>query len=284
MIAVATVLAIRFRVSLSIFDTASDVLENTDARQRVLRRRLAGGAGVLRRLRPRPLRRRHRGVPARRQRVVLHRRAGGVSAFLMKFPLSRGFFVLLFAIGVLLLLLGRLLSRRVIQRLRVRGSSTSGSSCRHPGLHRRDLHRAAPRALARLPRDRLPGAARLRRARSRPRAGIPVLGLTDTVREVVDDLRRRHRLLRRRRRELVDRSCAGSRGTSRTTPRPDHRRAQRHRRLQRAHPHPPRGRAAAHAPGSPAVAGGDQQRQARSSTSLGATGHADPGLARPCWP
>ena len=43
--------------------------------QRLLRRHLAGHAGLLRRLRPRRLRRRHRGVQARRQRVLLHRRA-----------------------------------------------------------------------------------------------------------------------------------------------------------------------------------------------------------------
>ena len=42
-------------------------------------------------------------------------------AFLMQYPLSRGFFVLFFPLGVLLLLIGRLISRRIIQRLRVAG-------------------------------------------------------------------------------------------------------------------------------------------------------------------
>jgi exopolysaccharide biosynthesis polyprenyl glycosylphosphotransferase len=39
----------------------------------------------------------------------------------MQYPLSRGFFVLLFPIGVILLVLGRLLARRLLQRFRAAG-------------------------------------------------------------------------------------------------------------------------------------------------------------------
>jgi exopolysaccharide biosynthesis polyprenyl glycosylphosphotransferase len=45
----------------------------------------------------------------------------GVGCYVTRFPLSRGFYVLLFAIGIPLLLLTRLAGRRVIQRLRSRG-------------------------------------------------------------------------------------------------------------------------------------------------------------------
>jgi exopolysaccharide biosynthesis polyprenyl glycosylphosphotransferase len=46
----------------------------------------------------------------------------GVGCFLAKFPLSRGFFLLTFAIGIPLLVLGRLLLRRAVHAARVRGS------------------------------------------------------------------------------------------------------------------------------------------------------------------
>ncbi len=56
-------------------------------------------------------------------RATLTTAAGvGVGAFLLKFPLSRGFFVLAFGVGVPLLLLGRLVLRRAVQGARKRGS------------------------------------------------------------------------------------------------------------------------------------------------------------------
>ena len=59
------------------------------------------------------------------QRVVLGSAffAGtvGISCFLAKYDLSRGFFVLLFAIGIPALLVGRMARRRALTRLRTRG-------------------------------------------------------------------------------------------------------------------------------------------------------------------
>jgi exopolysaccharide biosynthesis polyprenyl glycosylphosphotransferase len=46
----------------------------------------------------------------------------GVGSFLAKFPLSRGFFMLTFVIGIPLLVIGRILLRRAIQAAHVRGS------------------------------------------------------------------------------------------------------------------------------------------------------------------
>jgi exopolysaccharide biosynthesis polyprenyl glycosylphosphotransferase len=48
--------------------------------------------------------------------------AVGISCFLVQFELSRGFFVLTFAIGIPMLVLGRLLLRRSVQRARTLGS------------------------------------------------------------------------------------------------------------------------------------------------------------------
>lgn len=45
----------------------------------------------------------------------------GIVGFLTKFPLSRGFYVLVFALGIPMLLVGRLAARRVLHRARVRG-------------------------------------------------------------------------------------------------------------------------------------------------------------------
>ncbi len=46
----------------------------------------------------------------------------GIGCYLTQFPLSRGFYVLLFMLGVPLLMLSRHAGRRVVQRLRTRGS------------------------------------------------------------------------------------------------------------------------------------------------------------------
>lgn len=45
----------------------------------------------------------------------------GVSAYLLKYPLSRGYFVVLFAVGIPLLLLGRVALRRLLHATRRRG-------------------------------------------------------------------------------------------------------------------------------------------------------------------
>ena len=108
----------------------------------------------------------------------------GIGCYLARFPLSRGFYVLLFALGIPLLLLSRYAGRRVIQRLRTRGR-----------LSRRILIAGAPRHVEAL-------AAVLKReswlgysiigcvtANDHPypetRTGIPILGRTADVAEVL---------------------------------------------------------------------------------------------------
>lgn len=187
MILVATVLAVRFRVSLSIFSSATDVLENTT---------VAAGFFVLAWVLvlsffgayDRDL----FGAGTEEFRLVVNgsfvtAALVGVGAFLMKFPLSRAFFVLLFAIGVPLLLVGRLLARRVVQRLRVRGmlnqrvvligtpgyvSEIYAVLRREPWLGFQVIGCLVPPAYAGLVETS---------------SGIPVLGPTDAVREVVVD-------------------------------------------------------------------------------------------------
>ena len=110
----------------------------------------------------------------------------GVMAFLLKFPLSRGFFLLLFAFGIPLLLLGRLVSRRVLQRLRVRGHltervlllGTPGYISEIDAVLRREPWLGYQVVGCLVPSD----YAGLVETSS----GIPVLGFTDNVREAVD--------------------------------------------------------------------------------------------------
>ena len=121
MITAATALAIRFRVSLSIFETAGDVLENTA---------LASGFFVATWLVMLAYfgayERTVFGAGTEEFKLVVNASfftaaLVATMAFLMQYPLSRGFFVLFFPLGVVLLLVGRLLCRRIIQRLRAAG-------------------------------------------------------------------------------------------------------------------------------------------------------------------
>jgi exopolysaccharide biosynthesis polyprenyl glycosylphosphotransferase len=110
----------------------------------------------------------------------------GIGCYLARFPLSRGFYVLLFALGIPLLLLSRCAGRRVIQRLRSRGR-----------LSRRILIAGAPRhveALADvLQRESWLGYSIIGcvTANDHPypetRTGIPILGRTADVVEVLAD-------------------------------------------------------------------------------------------------
>ena len=186
MIVSATVLAIRFRVSVSLFTSASDVLENTT---------VAAGFFVIAWLLvlimfgayDRDL----FGAGTEEFRLVVNgslvtAALVGVSAFLLKFPLSRGFFVFLFAFGIPLLLIGRLASRRVVQRLRVRGMlnqrvillGTPGYVNEIYAVLRREPWLGFHVVGCLIP----PDYAGLLETSS----GIPVLGLTDSVREAVD--------------------------------------------------------------------------------------------------
>jgi FlaA1/EpsC-like NDP-sugar epimerase len=121
MISLAAVLAIRFRLTLSVFDTASDVLQNTAVASVffvatwVVMLAIYGA-----------YERHVFGAGTEEFKLVVNASfftaaLVAMMAFLMQYPLSRGFFVLLFPIGVVLLVLGRLLTRRIIQRLRVAG-------------------------------------------------------------------------------------------------------------------------------------------------------------------
>ena len=121
MIVLATVLAIRFRVSLPIFDTSSDVLENS-----ALASVFFVGTWLVLLVFFGTYELHVFGAGTEEFKLVVNASfftaaLVATMAFLMQYPLSRGFFVLLFPIGVLLLVLGRLLTRRLIQRARVAG-------------------------------------------------------------------------------------------------------------------------------------------------------------------
>jgi exopolysaccharide biosynthesis polyprenyl glycosylphosphotransferase len=120
-IGAATLLAMTFRDRLGVFDPANDVVENTTVAAAWiialwLACLLALGA----------YRRSVFGAGTHEYRLVVNASTAtaalvGVAAFLLKFPLSRAFFVMLFLIGVPALLLGRFAMRRVVQRARVHG-------------------------------------------------------------------------------------------------------------------------------------------------------------------
>ncbi len=187
MITLATVLAIRFRLSLSIFATATDIVENTA---------LASGFFVatwLVMLGFFGAYERHVfGAGTEEFKLVVNASffTGALvatTAFLMQYPLSRGFFVLFFPLGVTLLVIGRLFSRRVLQRMRVAGhfnekvllvgtpgyiAEISKVLARESWLGYRVMGCLVPRDYAGL---------------ERTSSGIPVLGLIDEVRAVVDE-------------------------------------------------------------------------------------------------
>ena len=182
----ATVLAVRFRVSLPIFDTVGDVLENTALASAffiaawLVMLAFFGGYDLT-----------IFGAGTEEFKLVVNASfftaaLVATTAFLMNFPLSRGFFVLLFPIGVLLLLLGRLLSRRIIQRLRERGHFNEKVLLVGTPGYIGEIHKVLARESwlgydvigCLVPVD----YAGLERTSS----GIPVLGVIDDVRAVVD--------------------------------------------------------------------------------------------------
>ena len=121
MIAAATFLAIRFRLTLSIFDTRSDVLENS-----ALASLFFVGTWLVLLAFFGTYERDVFGAGTEEFKLVVNSSIFTAAlvatmAFLMQYPLSRGFFVLLFPIGIVLLVLGRLATRRIIQHLRVAG-------------------------------------------------------------------------------------------------------------------------------------------------------------------
>ncbi len=187
MIALATVLAIRFRVSLSIFDTAGDILQNT-----VLASGFFLGTWLVMLAFFGAYERDVFGAGTEEFKLVVNASffTGALvatMAFLMQFPLSRGFFILLFPIGVLMLVIGRLLSRRVIQRLRVAGHFNEKVLLVGTPGYITEIHTVLARETwlgyhvigCLVPRD----YAGLEQTSS----GIPVLGMIDEVRAVVDE-------------------------------------------------------------------------------------------------
>ncbi len=187
LIALATVLAIRFRVSLPIFDTAGDVLENT-----ALASVFFIGTWLVMLAFFGAYERHVFGAGTDEFKLVVNASfftaaLVATMAFLMQFPLSRGFFILLFPIGVILLVLGRLLSRRIIQRLRTAGHFNQEVLLVGTPGYIGEIHTVLARESwlgyqvmgCLVPRD----YAGLQETSS----GIPVLGLIDEVRAVVDE-------------------------------------------------------------------------------------------------
>lgn len=188
MIAVATVLAIRFRVTLAIFDTSGDILENTAVASIFF-----GATWVVLLAFFGTYERHVFGAGTEEFKLVVNASffTGALvatMAYLMQYPLSRGFFVLYFPIGVLLLLVGRLLSRRTIQRLRRAGHFTEKVLLVGTPGYIGEIHTVLNREKwlgyevmgCLVPSDYA--------GLEVTSAGVPVLGLSEDVRAVVDEV------------------------------------------------------------------------------------------------
>ena len=187
-ITLATALAIRFRVSLPIFDSASDVLENS-----VLASVFFLGAWLVLLVFFGTYELHVFGAGTEEFKLVVNASfftaaLVATMAFLMQYPLSRGFFVLLFPIGVAFLVLGRLLARRVLQRLRVAGHFNEKVLLVGSPGYIDEIHTVLARekwlgyqvmgCLVPSDHDGLGSTSN----------GIPVLGHSEEVRAVVDEL------------------------------------------------------------------------------------------------
>ncbi|WP_216652048.1 MULTISPECIES: sugar transferase [Nocardioides] len=188
MITAATILAIRFRLTLSVFDTAGDVLQNTALASVFF---IATWLVMLAFFGT--YERHVFGAGTEEFKLVVNASfftaaLVATMAFLMQYPLSRGFFVLYFPIGVLLLLVGRLFSRRTIQRLRRAGHfnervllvGTPGYIGEISTVLERESWLGYQVMGCLVPSD----YAGLQMTS----AGIPVLGLSEEVRAVVDEV------------------------------------------------------------------------------------------------
>lgn len=186
-IALATVLAIRFRVTLPFFESAGDVVENT-----ALASVFFVGTWLVMLAFFGAYERMVFGAGTEEFKLVVNASfftaaLVATMAFLMQYPLSRGFFVLFFPMGVMLLVLGRLLSRRTIQRLRVNGHFNEQVLLVGTPGYIGEIHTVLAREAwlgyrvmgCLVPRD----YAGLEQTST----GIPVLGLIDDVRAVVDE-------------------------------------------------------------------------------------------------
>lgn len=188
MISLAAVLAIRFRLTLSVFDTAGDVLQNTAAASVffvatwVVMLAIYGA-----------YERHVFGAGTEEFKLVVNGSffTGALvatMAFLLQYPLSRGFFVLFFTIGVLLLFVGRLLSRRVIQRLRAAGHFIEKVLLVGSPIYIEEIHKVLDRESwlgYRVMGCLVPG---VHAGPETIGAGVPVLGLIEDVRAIVDEV------------------------------------------------------------------------------------------------
>ena len=188
MIAVATVLAIRFRVSLPIFDSAGDVLENSALASVYFVATWLVMLAFFGSYVPHVF-----GAGTEEFKLVVNASfftAALVAtiSYLMQYPLSRGFFVLLFPIGVILLVLGRLLARRVLQRLRVAGHLNEKVLLVGTPGYVGEIHTVLSREKwlgYQVMGCLVPGDYAGLETTS---TGIPVLGHSEDVRAVVDEL------------------------------------------------------------------------------------------------
>ena len=188
LLAVATALAIRFRVTLSIFDTAGDVIENT-----VLASVFFIATWLVLLTFFGAYERHVLGAGTEEFKLVVNASffTGALvatMAYLMQYPLSRGFFVLYFPIGVMLLLLGRLVARRLIQRLRQTGHFTEKVLLVGTPGYIGEIHTVLARESwlgYQVMGCLVPSEYAALEVTS---AGVPVLGLSENVRQVVDEV------------------------------------------------------------------------------------------------
>ena len=187
-ISLATVLAIRFRVSLPIFDSANDVLENSAVASVFF---IGTWVVLLTYFRSYELHVFGAGTEEFKLVVnasVFTAALVATMAYLMQYPLSRGFFVLYFPIGVMLLLLGRLVARRLIQRLRQTGHFTEKVLLVGTPGYIGEIHTVLARESwlgYRVMGCLVPSEYAALEVTS---AGVPVLGLSENVRQVVDEV------------------------------------------------------------------------------------------------
>ncbi|GAB3018458.1 polyprenyl glycosylphosphotransferase [Nocardioides flavus (ex Wang et al. 2016)] len=188
MIALATVLAIRLRITLPIFSAAGDVLENT-----ALASVFFLGTWLVLLVYSGAYEPHVFGAGTEEFKLVVNASfftaaLVATMAYLMQYPLSRGFFVLYFPLGVIALLVGRLLSRRVIQRLRSAGHFNEKVLLVGTPGYIGEIHTVLARESwlgydvmgCLVPRDYA--------GLEVTSAGVPVLGLSEDVRAVVDEV------------------------------------------------------------------------------------------------
>ncbi|MDP3890634.1 sugar transferase [Nocardioides sp.] len=109
----------------------------------------------------------------------------GIGCYLVKFPLSRGFFILAFAIGIPILLLGRFLLRRALYQARMRGALQLKVLIAGSPSHVDEIA-AVLRRESWLGYDVIGALMPKGAATQLTASGIPVLGTADQVTSVVD--------------------------------------------------------------------------------------------------